>query len=82
MNNNSERPVFFDPNQKRWPRLRGSVYLSGLVFSVLFGLLIVGILVNPELPALDCSNTATPAIPPSILIPSSRLVAQAARSET
>ncbi|HXI94436.1 MAG TPA: polysaccharide deacetylase, partial [Blastocatellia bacterium] len=46
-------PVFFDPDQKRWPRLRRGVFLTGLIFSSLFGVLIVSILVNPLLPKLN-----------------------------
>ncbi len=48
-----EVPVFFDPDQKRWPRLRRGVFLSGLIFSSLFGILIVSILINPLLPKLN-----------------------------
>src|SRR5215471_13341287 len=47
-----EVPVFFDPNNKRWPRLRRGVFLTGLIFSLLFGVLIVSILINPLLPSL------------------------------
>jgi cellulose synthase/poly-beta-1,6-N-acetylglucosamine synthase-like glycosyltransferase/peptidoglycan/xylan/chitin deacetylase (PgdA/CDA1 family)/spore germination protein YaaH len=46
-------PVFFDPDQKRWPRLRRGVFLTGLIFSSLFGVLIVSILINPLLPKLN-----------------------------
>src|SRR5262245_16196177 len=45
-------PVFFDPDQKRWPRLRRGVFLTGLILSILFGALIVSILINPLLPTL------------------------------
>ncbi len=58
VNNNCERPVFFDPDRKRWPRLRRSVFLSGLAFSLLFGLLIVSILLNPELPVLGLPQSS------------------------
>ncbi|MFL6274200.1 MAG: polysaccharide deacetylase family protein [Blastocatellia bacterium] len=44
-----EHPVFFDPDHKRWPRLRRGVYLSGLALTVLFGALILSILVSPAL---------------------------------
>jgi hypothetical protein len=46
-------PVFFDPDQKRWPRLRRGVFLTGLIFSSLFGVLIATILINPLLPKLN-----------------------------
>jgi peptidoglycan-N-acetylglucosamine deacetylase len=49
MSKNREHPVFFDPNNKRWPRLRRGVYLSGLTLTVLFGMLILSILVSPAL---------------------------------
>ncbi len=48
-----EVPVFFDPDQKRWPRLRRGVFLTGLAFSSLFGILIISILINPLLPKLN-----------------------------
>src|ERR1700675_4775067 len=46
-------PVFFDPDRKRWPRLRRGVFLAGLIFSSVFGILIVSILTNPFLPRLN-----------------------------
>src|SRR5262249_38414088 len=46
-------PVFFDPDQKRWPRLRRGVFLTGLILSILFGSLIVRSLINPLLPTLN-----------------------------
>jgi len=49
MSKNREHPVFFDPNNKRWPRLRRGVYLSGLALTVLFGILILSILISPAL---------------------------------
>jgi peptidoglycan-N-acetylglucosamine deacetylase len=51
-----EVPVFFDPDRKRWPRLRRGVFLTGLIFSSLFGILLVSILINPILPKLHQSN--------------------------
>jgi len=52
MSKDRDVPVFFDPNNKRWPRLRRGVFLTGLIFSVLFGVLILSILINPLLPSL------------------------------
>src|ERR1044072_2801763 len=46
-------PFFFDPDKKRWPRLRRSVYLTGLFLSLAFGVLILSILINPNLPKLQ-----------------------------
>ena len=45
-------PIFYDPEQKRWPRLRRGALATGLVLSVLIGVLVTSILVNPVLPAL------------------------------
>jgi cellulose synthase/poly-beta-1,6-N-acetylglucosamine synthase-like glycosyltransferase/peptidoglycan/xylan/chitin deacetylase (PgdA/CDA1 family)/spore germination protein YaaH len=49
MSKNREHPVFFDPDNKRWPRLRRGVYLTGLALTVLFGILILSILISPAL---------------------------------
>jgi len=49
MSKNRAHPVFFDPNNKRWPRLRRGVYLTGLALTVLFGMLILSILISPAL---------------------------------
>jgi len=51
-------PVFFDADQKRWPRLRRGVFLTGLIFSSLFGVLIVSILINPILPKLNLPQSS------------------------
>lgn len=53
-----EVPVFFDPDRKRWPRLRRGVFLTGLVFSSLFGVLIMSILLNPLLPELHLPQSS------------------------
>ena len=58
VNSKRDLPVFFDPKQKRWPRLRRSVFLTGLIFSLVFGLLILSILVNPGLPALGLPQSS------------------------
>jgi peptidoglycan-N-acetylglucosamine deacetylase len=65
MSKNREHPVFFDPDNKRWPRLRRGVYVSGLALTVLFGILILSILVSPALMPLKFSGQETSAhIPP------------------
>jgi peptidoglycan-N-acetylglucosamine deacetylase len=51
-------PVFFDPDNKRWPRLRRGVFLTGLIFSSLFGVLIISILSNPFLPKLNLPQSS------------------------
>src|SRR5262249_8794341 len=45
-------PVFFDPRQKRWPRLRTGVFATGLILSLVFGVLVVSILSLPVLSPL------------------------------
>lgn len=51
-------PVFFDPDNKRWPRLRRGVFLTGLLLSTLFGVLIFSILINPLLPELHLPQSS------------------------
>ncbi len=46
-------PVFYDPERKRWPRLRRGVLLAGTGLSTLIGALVVSILLTPALPALS-----------------------------
>jgi peptidoglycan-N-acetylglucosamine deacetylase len=78
MSKHREHPVFFDPDNKRWPRLRRGVYLSGLALTVLFGILILSILVSPALLPLKFSGQesgahVTPAPPdPKIETPTQR----------
>src|SRR5690242_6657311 len=65
MSKNREHPVFFDPNNKRWPRLRRGVYLSGLALTLLFGILILSILVSPALMPLQfAEQPAVARVPP------------------
>src|ERR1043166_7028221 len=53
-----ETPVFFDPDHKRWPRLRGGVYLTGLFLSIVFGILVISvILIIPRLTPLAMPKT-------------------------
>ena len=53
-----EVPVFFDPDKKRWPRLRQGVFLTGLIVSSLFGVLILSVLLNPILPTLKLPSSS------------------------
>src|SRR6185369_9428583 len=65
MSKNREHPVFFDPNNRRWPRLRRGVYLTGLALTVLFGMLILSILVSPALMPLQFTGQPASAhVPP------------------
>src|SRR5438128_2342786 len=53
MSKHRETPVFFDPDHKRWPRLRGGVYLTALFLSIVFGILVLSvILIIPRLTPL------------------------------
>ena len=52
MSGKSVRPVFYDPEFKRWPRLRLGMVLAWLALSALLGALLFSILVSPALPAL------------------------------
>jgi peptidoglycan-N-acetylglucosamine deacetylase len=52
MNEPATRPVFYDPEVKRWPRLRLGMLLIWLILSLLLGALVVSILFSPVLPAL------------------------------
>ncbi len=47
------RPIFFDPANKRWPRLRLGIALIALILTLLLGALILSILVSPALPTLN-----------------------------
>src|SRR5215467_10811449 len=60
-------PVFFDPMQKRWPRLRTGVFATGLILSGVFGILIASILSLPVLSPLRLQFEGTRKIgrPPS-----------------
>ena len=56
--NDNTRPVFYDPDQKRWPRFRRGLFAAALAFSILAAALVFGILINPVLPALDLPSAA------------------------
>jgi hypothetical protein len=38
-------PVFYDPERKRWPRIRGGLVVAASVFTVLAAILILSILI-------------------------------------
>ena len=61
MDHRHERPVFFDPKRKRWPRFRRGLFAAGLLFTLVFGGLVASVIVNPVLPALK--------LPQSTLLP-------------
>ncbi|MGO9017064.1 MAG: glycosyltransferase [Syntrophobacteraceae bacterium] len=47
------KPIFFDPANKRWPRLRLGIALIALILTLLLGALILSILISPALPTLN-----------------------------
>jgi len=65
------KPVFYDPDRKRWPRLRLGMTLLGLTLSLLLGMLVLSILASPVLPSLHLPGVsflpqgahALPAVP-------------------
>jgi cellulose synthase/poly-beta-1,6-N-acetylglucosamine synthase-like glycosyltransferase/peptidoglycan/xylan/chitin deacetylase (PgdA/CDA1 family)/spore germination protein YaaH len=77
MSRNRIVPVFFDPNRKRWPRLRRGVFLTGLLFSSLFGILIISILTNPFLPKLNLPKASF--LPNDARAPTAELIETAAQ---
>ncbi|MCE5243946.1 MAG: hypothetical protein LLF99_12180, partial [Desulfobacteraceae bacterium] len=50
---NRAKPIFFDPANKRWPRLRFGMALAALIFTLVLGTLALGILAGPALPTLS-----------------------------
>jgi len=48
-------PVFHDPEQRRWRRFKRIAQILGAILSIIFGVLIVSVLVNPALPSLGLS---------------------------
>src|SRR5581483_9475688 len=59
MSENSGAPVFFDPQQRRWRRFKRAFQLLGAVLSIIFGVLIISVLVNPALPSLGLTAART-----------------------
>jgi len=65
------RPVFFDPNNKRWPRVKAGVFLAAAFISAILVVLVASVLVNPALESLSLpsarflprhNHTAPPAV--------------------
>ncbi len=69
---NEVKPVFFDPANKRWPRLRLGISLVALILTLLLGALILSILASPALPTLNLPGVSflphgihsVPGVPP------------------
>lgn len=47
------RPVFFDPNHKRWPRVKAGVFLAAALLSAVLVVLVASVLLNPALESLS-----------------------------
>lgn len=66
------KPIFFDPANKRWPRLRLGISLIVLLLTLLLGALILSILASPVLPTLNLPGVSflphgihsVPGVPP------------------
>ncbi|MFN7986799.1 MAG: glycosyltransferase [Thermoanaerobaculia bacterium] len=56
-----QRPVFFDPHQRRWRRFRVVAGAAGALFVVAAGALVASVLVNPVLPRLGLPAVGLPA---------------------
>src|SRR5260370_12422326 len=52
-----QRPIFYDPGQKRWPLVRNGLLSMAALLCVLSGLLIVSVVFHPVLPALGLRPT-------------------------
>ncbi|MBS1809311.1 MAG: glycosyltransferase [Acidobacteria bacterium] len=50
-------PVFHDPEQRRWRRFKRTAQIIGAILSIIFGVLIVSVLVNPALPTLGLNSS-------------------------
>lgn len=54
----TNKPVFFDIQRKRWPKVRAAMYLLGLSLSVIFLILIMSIMINPVLDTLSLPHSS------------------------
>ena len=52
------KPIFFDPTNKRWPRLRLGMTLIALILTLLLGTLVLSILFGPALPTLNLPSVS------------------------
>jgi len=65
-------PTFLDPTGRRWARLRVGALVAGVVSTVLFLVVLAGVLMPPLLPTLPLTQTAgdslghTPRVPSSV----------------
>ena len=47
------RPIFFDPGNKRWPRIKAGAFLAAALVSAALVVLVFSVLVNPALESLS-----------------------------
>jgi cellulose synthase/poly-beta-1,6-N-acetylglucosamine synthase-like glycosyltransferase/peptidoglycan/xylan/chitin deacetylase (PgdA/CDA1 family)/spore germination protein YaaH len=52
------KPVFYDPANKRWPRLRLGMAFIALALTLLLGTLVLSILAGPALPTLNLPSVS------------------------
>ncbi len=84
-NKSSATPVFFDPGQKRWPRMRLGIAILGLMLSLLLGALVFSILAGPILPALNLPSASVMAhgvhmVPPVPALSAERVLTRRERA--
>ena len=53
MSTPKDRPVFYDPDNKRWPRVKAGVFLAALLVSAVLVVLVASVLLNPALETLS-----------------------------
>ena len=56
MDNQQTKPVFFDSDKKRWPRVKFSLSLVGAASLLVFATLIIGVIINPNFKTLIFPN--------------------------
>ncbi len=60
----SRPPVFYDPEQRRWRRFKRISQLIAALLTIVFGVMIASVLVNPSLPQLQLSPMGRLLAPP------------------
>ncbi len=78
-------PVFYDPTNKRWPRLRAGMMLVAMTLTVLLGGLLFSILASPALPALNLPGASflpqgAHAVPPVPTLAPTRMLTRHERT--
>jgi cellulose synthase/poly-beta-1,6-N-acetylglucosamine synthase-like glycosyltransferase/spore germination protein YaaH/peptidoglycan/xylan/chitin deacetylase (PgdA/CDA1 family) len=53
-------PVFFDPNRKRWPKIKFGIFALGLGVTAIMGILLASILITPALKSLSMPRREPP----------------------